>query len=326
METNSAIELPQGRIHYRDHGSGPAVVFVHGLLVNGLLWRNVASALDARCRCIAPDWPLGSHREPLRDGADASPRGVARLIADFLEALSLQDVTLVANDTGGAISQLLITERPERIGRIVLTNCDAYENFLPPAFKPLQWAARVPGLLTAVFQAMRIPALRRSPLGFGMLTRRPIPDEVLAAWVRPYLDNAGVRRDTLRFLRAIDARDTLAAAERLRDFDGPALLAWAPADRFFKLRYAERLADAFANTRLERIDDSLTFVPEDQPARLAELIAGFVPGGYSAGAGSEGSDSPGADAGAGSEGSGAGAGIHSGGSSPASTEPTSGGK
>src|SRR5437588_8574893 len=124
MGTNSAIELSQGRIHYRDHGSGPAVVFVHGLLVNGLLWRNVASALQAQCRCIVPDWPIGSHSEPLRDGADASPHGVARLIAEFLEALSLEDVTLVANDTGGAISQLLITERPERIGRVVLTNCD----------------------------------------------------------------------------------------------------------------------------------------------------------------------------------------------------------
>ena len=316
MEPNAAIQLPQGRIHYRDRGDGPPVVFVHGLLVSGLLWRNVAAALEPRFRCVAPDWPLGSHTEPLAAGADASPRGVAHLIADFLEALSLDDVTIVANDTGGAIAQLLVTERPDRVRRLVLTNCDAYENFLPPAFRPLQWAARVPGLLTGAFQAMRVPTLRRSPLGFGLLTRRPIPDDVLDAWVRPYLSNAGVRRDTLRFLRAIDASDTLAAAERLHGFEGDALLAWAPEDRFFKIEFARRLAAEFAHGRLEEIGDCYTFVPEDQPQRLADLIAAFA-GGYPAGA---------AEAAAESAPEVAGAGIHSAGNSPASIEPDSGGK
>jgi pimeloyl-ACP methyl ester carboxylesterase len=316
MEPNAAIQLPQGRISYRDSGEGPPVVFVHGLLVNGLLWRNVVPWLEPRFRCIAPDWPIGSHLEPLAPGAEASPRGVANLIADFLEALSLEDVTVVANDTGGAISQLLVTERPDHVGRLVLTNCDAFENFLPPAFRPLQWAARVPGLLTGAFQAMRVPALRRSPLGFGMLTRRPIPDDVLEAWVRPYLSTAGVRRDTLRFLRAIDRRDTLAAARRLREFNGPALLAWAPEDRFFKIEFARRLVDEFADGRLEEIGDCYTFVPEDQPQRLAELIAAFA-GGYPAGA-------AGVASGSGREVTGAG--IQSAGNSPASIEPDSGGK
>jgi pimeloyl-ACP methyl ester carboxylesterase len=316
MERGGAVELSTGRIHYRDVGEGQPVVFVHGLLVNGLLWRGVSSALESRFRCIAPDWPLGSHSEALAEHADCSPRGVARLIAEFLEALSLDDVTLVANDTGGAIAQLLVTERPERIGRLVLTNCDAYENFLPPAFRPLQWAARIPGLLTGAFQAMRIPALRRSPLGFGMLTRRPIPDWVLEAWVRPYLSDADVRRDTLRFLRAIDSKDTLDAAKRLHAFEGPALLAWAPGDRFFKIDFARRLVKEFANGRLEEIEDAYTFVPEDQPQRLAELIADFAAG-YGAGA---------AGAAAESGGDPAGAGIQSSGSTPASTEPTSGGK
>ena len=328
MEPNAAIELKQGTVHYRDRGQGRAIVFVHGLLVNGLLWRKVTAALEPEFRCIAPDWPLGSHPEPLGAGADASPRGVAQLIADFLEALSLDDVTLVANDTGGAIAQLVVTERPERVGRLVLTPCDAYENFLPPAFRPLQWAARVPGLLTAAFQGTRIPALRRSPLGFGMLTRRPIPDEVLAEWVRPYLRDPGVRRDTLRFLRAIDTRDTLAAAPRLRDFDGPALLAWAPEDRFFKIEFARRLADEFRDARLVPIADSYTFVPEDQPERLAELIAGFVRESYSVGAeaGADAAGESGGDAASGAAVDRAGTGTHSGGSKPASIEPASGGK
>jgi pimeloyl-ACP methyl ester carboxylesterase len=270
------LSLPQGTIRYRDSGEGQTIVFVHGLLVNGLLWRKVTPLLQAEFRCVVPDWPLGSHSLPLNEAADRSPRGIAHLIADFLQESDLESVTIVANDTGGAIAQLLVTERPERVGRLVLTPCDAYENFLPPAFRPLQWMARVPGALTAALQGMRSPALRRSPLGFGMLTRRPIPDEVLAAWVAPFLEDAAVRRDTIGLLRGIDSKDTLAAAEKLRDFDRPTLIAWAPEDRFFKLRFAERLAQAIPDARLERIEDSYTFVSEDQPERVAELIREFM--------------------------------------------------
>jgi pimeloyl-ACP methyl ester carboxylesterase len=276
MERQHSIDLPQGTIRYRDAGTGPPLVFIHGLLVNGSLWRKVTPMLEGDFRCLVPDWPLGSHPRPMGPTADSSPRGVAHLIADFLDALDLDEVTLVANDTGGAIAQLLVTERPARVARLVLTPCDAYENFLPPAFRPMQWAARVPGLLTAAVQVTRAPAARRSMLGYGMLTKRAIPDEVTDAWVRPFLTERGIRRDTTRFLRAIDSRDTLAAAEKLRDFDRPTLIAWAPEDRFFKLRFAERLAATIPDARLERIEDSLTFVPEDQPARLAELIRDFV--------------------------------------------------
>ncbi len=276
MNPEHSIQLPQGTIRYRDSGEGPPIVFIHGLLVNGLLWRKVTPLLEGRFRCIVPDWPLGSHSVPLSVGADRSPRGVAHLIADFLAAMDLNEVTIVANDTGGAIAQLLVTERPERIGRLVLTPCDAYENFLPPFFRPLQWLARVPPVLTLILQGMRIPALRRSPLGFGTLTRRPIPDEVLAAWVAPCLRDAQIRRDTIGLLRGIHPRDTLAAAEKLRSYQRPVLIAWAPEDRFFKLRFAERLAQAIPDCRLERIDDSYTFVSEDQPERTAELIREFI--------------------------------------------------
>jgi pimeloyl-ACP methyl ester carboxylesterase len=213
----------------------------------------------------------------MRPDADLSPPGVARILADFMAALELEDVTLVGNDTGGAISQLVATEHPERLGRLVLTPCDAYENFLPPFFRPLQFAAKVPGLLTAVMQSTRIRAVQRSPLGFGLLiSPDAIDPEVLDSWVRPYLGNADVRRDTVKFLKAISNRYTLEAAERLRNFDRPTLIAWAPEDRFFKFRYAERLADAIPDARLVRIENSRTFVSEDQPERLAEEIRAFV--------------------------------------------------
>jgi pimeloyl-ACP methyl ester carboxylesterase len=274
----SELRLPQGTIHVRDTGdpAGPVIVFVHGLLVDGTLWRKVVPRLEDRFRCIWPDWPLGSHRTPMDPAADLSPRGVAHLIADALEALDLRDVTLVGNDTGGAICQLLVTERPERVGRLVLTNCDAFDNFLPPLFRGFQVLARIPGALTAALQPMRVRALRRLPIAYGLVTKRKVDHAVTDAWLRPFLTHAGVRRDTRKLLRGISRRDTLAAAERLRAFDRPALLAWAREDRAFPVAHAHRLAAILPQGRVEEIADSLTFVSEDQPERLAELVAGVA--------------------------------------------------
>jgi pimeloyl-ACP methyl ester carboxylesterase len=272
----SEVKLSQGTINFRESGEGPPIVFVHGLLVDGRLWRKVTPLLEDRFRCIVPDLPLGSHRTPMSPDADLSPPALARLIADFLEALDLEDVVLVANDTGGAISQITAANHPERIGRLVLTNCDAFENFLPPAFRPLQWAARVPGGLTGMMAGMRFAALRRLPLAYGWLIKRDFDGAPTREWVDPFLTNREVRRDTIKVLRGIDSRYTIEAAEKLRTFDRPTLLAWAVEDRFFKISYAERLAATIKGATLERIEDSYTFVSEDQPERLAELIARFA--------------------------------------------------
>ena len=272
----NGVRLPQGTIRYRESGDGPPIVFVHGLLVDGQLWRKVTPLLEDRFRCIVPDLPLGSHREPMNPNADLSPPGLARIVADFLEALDLEDVTLVANDTGGAISQIAAAHHPERLGRLLLTNCDAFENFLPPAFRPLQLAARVPGGLTGMMAGMRFAPLRRLPIAYGWLIKRDFDGAPTREWVDPFLTDRGVRRDTIKVLRAIDPRYTFEAAERLREFDRPALLAWAVEDRFFKLSFAERLAQTIRGAKLEKIDDSYTFVSEDQPERLAELIGEFA--------------------------------------------------
>ena len=194
----------------------------------------------------------------------------------MIAKLDLEDVTLVANDTGGALSQLVVTRRPERIGRLVLTPCDAYENFLPPAFRYLQVLARIPGGIGSVAQSMRFAPMRRTPLAFGWLAKRPIPAEVLAAWTAPIIRDREVRRDVREVLRGISNRYTLAAAAELRDFAGPTLLAWAREDKFFKPAFAERLATDIPGSRLEWIEDSWSFVPEDQPDLLAALIADFA--------------------------------------------------
>ena len=270
------LELSPGTVRYRDSGEGPPIVFVHGVLVDGTLWRNVTPPLEGRFRCIVPDWPLGSHTLPMKPEADITPRGVSRLIGELLEALDLSGVTLVANDTGGALTQMLAVERPERIGRIVLTPCDCFDNFFPPLFKPLQYAARAPGALNGLIQPLRIRPLRRLPIAFGRLTKRPVPAEVGDGWLRPFLSSREIRRDTARFLRAIDAKDTLEAAERLSSFDRPVLLAWASEDRVFPPEHARRLAEILPHARIAEIPDSYSFVPEDQPERLAELILEFA--------------------------------------------------
>jgi len=274
--TEHDLSLSHGTVRYRQLGEGRPVVFIHGLLVDGALWRKVTPHLSDGCRCVAPDLPLGSHRIALPADANLTPPGLAKLVADFIEALDTGPVTLVANDTGGAIAQLVATRHPDVLERLVLTNCDAYENFLPPMFRPLQAAARVPGAITALMRSMRFDRLRRLPNAYGRLAKRPLASELLDRWTEPARTDPGVRRDLRKVLAGISNRYTLAAAERLADFDRPTLIAWAPEDRFFKLRHAEGLASTLPNARLERVEDSWAFVPEDRPDRLAGLIRDFL--------------------------------------------------
>jgi pimeloyl-ACP methyl ester carboxylesterase len=273
--TTAEVQLPQGTIRYREAGSGEPIVLVHGFMTDGELWREVIPRLAGDFRVIAPDWPLGSHHLALDRGTDLTPPGLARVIADLLTALELDGVTLVGNDTGGALCQLVAVNHPERLGRLVLTPCDAYENFLPPAFRPLQVLARVPGAVAMIVNSMRLPAARRAPLAFGWVTKRA--DAALTrSWIEPALASREIRREVAEILTGISPRYTLEAAERFGGFTKPVLIAWAPEDRFFKLPYGERLARDFPNARLELIDDSYTFVPIDQPERTSELIAAFA--------------------------------------------------
>jgi pimeloyl-ACP methyl ester carboxylesterase len=268
--------LPQGVIRYRELGTGEPIVLVHGLLVNSYLWADVAELLAKDFRVIAPDLPLGSHSQPLEPGADLSPTGLAKLISDFLLALDLDRVTLVGNDTGGALCQLVAVHHGDRVGRLVLTPCDSYESFPPPAFVPLMALGRIPGAVWVVGNSMRPRFAQRLPIAYGWLSKKPIDDEVMRSFLRPLQTDRRIRREVAAVMRGVDKRYTLEAAKQFAEFDKPVLIAWAPEDRFFKFRSAERLARDFPNAQLERIEDSLTFVSIDQPQRLAELIAAFV--------------------------------------------------
>lgn len=279
MEHVKEISLSGGTIRYRDQGpqDGPVLLFVHGFLVDGRLWRKVTPRLTGWARCIVPDLPLGAHELPMDEGADLTPRGIAGLLDELLAALDLRDVTVVGNDTGGAITQVLVTEHPERIARMVLTPCDAFESFPPRLFRPLVGlAARGPAVVAALVAPFRMAALRRSPLGFGWIAKHGIPDDVTGAWLAPARRDARVRRDITAVCRGIDPAVTLDAARRLERFDRPVLLVWAPEDRLFPLSLAERLQRALPDARLELVEDSWTFLPEDQPGRLAALLEAFA--------------------------------------------------
>lgn len=275
------IELSQGVVRYREQGTGTPIVLIHGLLVNGNVWDRLVPLLAGQGRCIVPDLPLGSHSLPMNKDADLSAPSIAKLIAEFLDRLELEDVTLVGNDTGGALCQLVAADHRERLGRLVLTTCDAFENFPPPAVRPLLTALKLPGALAATSVLGRLRAVRGAAFKAMPLTMQPIPDEQVKSWVAP-LANKRIRADLAKVVRGIDPAVTVAAAERLRDFDRPALIAWGAEDRFFPFSDAERLAATLPNARLERIPNARAFVQLDAPERLAEMIGSVANGAVTA--------------------------------------------
>jgi pimeloyl-ACP methyl ester carboxylesterase len=280
--TRRRIELPAGTIEYREAGpaDGAPVVFVHGFLVDDSLWGDVPEQLAGRgLHTFAPTWPLAAHRTAMRADADLSPRGLARLVLDFLEANDLHDVTLVGNDTGGAVCQFVVDEDPSRIGRLVLTNCDAFDVFPPFPFDLLFRLCRHPRAARAALGAMRVAGMRTSKLGFGWLVRRRLTADETLPWITPYLADAGVRRDVARFARGWRAADLADVATRLPAFDRPVLLCWGTDDPFFRIALGRRLAAAFPRARLVEVPGAGAFLPLDRPEQLAREVAAFLDAG-----------------------------------------------
>jgi pimeloyl-ACP methyl ester carboxylesterase len=272
------VELSAGTIEYEDSGgSGPVIVFLHGLVMDGSLWRHLVARLRPEYRCILPTLPLGGHHRPMKPDADLSLPAMVRLVAEFLERLDLRDVTLVGNDWGGA--QLLVSEgRAERVGRLVLLACEAFDNY-PPGLpgKAAELAVKVPGGINAAFQPLRLRPLRRLPFTWGWMSKRPVPDEVMDAWFRPVQTSREIRRDLRKYASSVPPKDVLLEwAERQRAFEEPVLVVWASEDRVMPREHGRRLTELFPCGRLVEIPDSYTLIPEEQPAKLAVHIRGFV--------------------------------------------------
>jgi pimeloyl-ACP methyl ester carboxylesterase len=275
----SEIELSAGTIEYEDTGGDePVLVMLHGLMMDASLWDGPIADLRGEHRCVAPTLPLGAHRRAMHADADLSLPGIARLVAELLDRLDLSDVTLVGNDTGGALVQLLMRDGAERVGRVVLASCDAFDNF-PPGLtgKTLVLTGKLsPGAFGLFMQQMRAKIVRRLPIAFGWLTKRG--DAATARWMRPVMKQAEIRRDAVRMLRAAGADRSLLleAAESLPGFTRPALVVWASGDRVMPPEHGRRLAGLLPLGRLAEVEDSYTLIPLDQPARLAQLISEFT--------------------------------------------------
>lgn len=273
----SEVAVSTGILEYDDTGGdGPVIVFLTGLFIGRSLWRTVVADLRVDHRCIVLEVPLGAHRRPMRDGADLSGRGLAALVAEVLQRLEVRAVTLVGCDWGGA--QLMVANGwDERVGRLVLLPQESFDNFPPGLPGTMAWlSSKVPGALAAALQPMRIRPVRRSPMNFGLMSKRPVPDAIMDAWLAPAMGSSRIRRDVLAYLRSTRKGEYVEAAGKLHRFDRPALVVWATEDRLMKPAYGRRLAERLPHGRLVEVADSFTLVPEDQPARCARIIRDFV--------------------------------------------------
>lgn len=267
-----------GRLHYVEKGAGEVVLFVHGIWANHVLWEGVVASLPDGIRAIAPDWPLGSQPEAFPAGSDFSPLGMVEMICEFMESLDLQDVTLVGNDSGGGLCQLLITSRNpavKRVRRLVLTNSDVFDQFPPKGFVPMQRLARwAPWVASPLFK--RLLSKDDYKTFFGMTCAKPVSSEIKARILGPFVSNAQARRDSFTFLVGCKPGMMLAATQEFSRFEGPVLLLWGEEDTMFPVGLAEDLTREFSEVRLVKIPGASLFLPLDEPERVASEIASFV--------------------------------------------------
>jgi pimeloyl-ACP methyl ester carboxylesterase len=270
------VELSHGPVHYSESGTGAPIVFLHGYLMGGRLWDPVVRLLEDQFRCLVPELPFGAHPAPMHPEADLTAPGLGRLAAGFLDALDLRDVTLVGNDSGAAVAQVVAARHAGRLGGLVLATGDAFDNFPPKPFRPLITAART-GALTPVIAMLRARPARSLPTAYGWLTHGGLPHDLIDQWITAYFAHQGVRRDLRRLTAALGDDDFMTQiATELAGFTKPALLAWAADDKFFPVEHARRLAAILPDARVELIPASRTWVMRDQPERTARLIAGLA--------------------------------------------------
>lgn len=271
------VRLQEATIEYRELGPAdsahPPVLFVHGILVDHRLWSQVAESLARNgFRCILPDWPLGSHTVPVDEGVELTPGSVAEMIDEFIIALDLHDVTLVGNDTGGGLCQLLIDAHPDSVGRVVLTNCDAFDEFPPFPFDLVFAMMRGPRSIRRLSALMKVAALRRSPLGYGLLMRS-VDDGLTASWVAPMSTDRRIAQNLATLLRGVRAMDLTDVATRLPRFGKPVTIVWGMADRCFTPSLGRRLAALFPNATMVEVPGARTFVALDAPSAVVDAIA-----------------------------------------------------
>jgi len=272
-----SVEVPAGVIEYAGAGSGPPVVLLHGLLMDHTLWDRVLPLLPEGFRYVRPVLPLGAHRRAMNPGTDLTLPGQVRLVADLLGALGLEDVTLVHSDWGGA---LFLTARglDRRVARQVILPCEAFGNF-PPGLpgKMLALAVRLPGGVQLATRQLRVGWLRRLPLLYGQMARRPVPGELIRRWTEPVLSDPGIRRDLLAYCRGkLDKAALIADTEALRRFQGDVLVLWSPDNRVMPPAHGRRLAALMPRARYAEIRGAYVLSMLDEPEAVAREMGAFL--------------------------------------------------
>jgi pimeloyl-ACP methyl ester carboxylesterase len=250
-------------------------VFFAGALANGDLWRDVVASLEAHYRCVTVDLPLGSHPWPLSPGADRSATSLARLMLDCLELLDVDDATVVANDTAGGLLLLsLATSHPAlgRIGRLVLTNCESYDQFPPDKLRKASAMCRALPRLSRTL--LRLAARRRN---VSSVTASGLDPERAESFFGPARRDPRVAGDLVAAMAGFRPQLLIDAAGAIPRFDRPVLLVWGDECEFFPMAHAQRLAADFPHATLVPVPGAKTWVPVDNPAAVADAIGQFVP-------------------------------------------------
>jgi pimeloyl-ACP methyl ester carboxylesterase len=268
-----AVQTRSGEVSYADVGTGPVALFVHGLATSAYLWRNVIEPLAAQRRCIAIDLPAHG-QSPVTTEQDVSIAALAQLIADFCDALGLDRVDLVANDTGGAVAQVFAARNPQRLATLTLTNCDTSDNLPPEAFKPTVELAEAGALApSAVSLLDNIDAARDLVFGPGYEHPELLAPETVRAYLEPCFGTLDRARQFERMIVALNADDLRAVEPQLKTLTVPTLLVWGTGDSFFDVSWAHWLRDTIPGvTRLVTLDGARLFFPDERPAELAREL------------------------------------------------------
>jgi pimeloyl-ACP methyl ester carboxylesterase len=277
---SQALETRLGPLVWQSSGQGPTLVLFAGALANHDLWRDVVAALDDHYRCITIDLPLGAHRWPLSPVADRSAASLARLMLDCLELLEVDDATVVANDTAGGLLLLsLATDHPalDRIGRLVLTNCDSYDQFPPDKLQKATAMCRaMPRLARGLVRLQSRSSIARRR-GLSGVTAIGLDDERERSFFEPIRRDPRIADDFVAAFGGFRPHVLLDAADAIPGFDRPVLLVWGDACDFFPIEHAHRLASEFPRATLVPVEGAKTWVPVDNPAAVAGAILAFAP-------------------------------------------------